>query len=80
MNYPNHVITSTIISFSLEQDSWITMELLDLSGRKMKTLLDANTQAGNHHLQLNRGQLSAGIYFLQIKMNRETAIMKVVIQ
>src|SRR5205085_7393383 len=78
--YPNPVITSTTISFSLEQDSYITVELLDVSGKKMKTLLDANTQAGNHQLQLNRDQLSAGIYFLQVKMNGESEVMKIVVQ
>ena len=56
------------------------MELLDLSGRKMKTLLDAKTQAGNHQLQLNREQLTAGIYFLQVKRNGETSVMKIVIE
>ena len=67
-------------SFSLEQDSDITMELLDLSGRKMKTLLDVNTQAGNHQLQLNRGQLSAGIYFLRVTIDEESEAVKIVIQ
>jgi len=46
----------------------------------MQTLIDANTQAGTHQLQLNREQLTAGIYFLQVKMNDETSIMKIVIQ
>ncbi|MCY7409939.1 MAG: T9SS type A sorting domain-containing protein [Chitinophagales bacterium] len=30
--------------------------------------------------QFNREQLAAGIYFLQIKMNEETSIMKIVIE
>ena len=80
MSFLIQPITSTTISSSLEQDSYITMELLDLSGRKLKTLLDANTKAGTHQLQLNRDQLSAGIYFLQVKMNGEISVMKIVIQ
>jgi len=77
---PNPFSSSTIISFSLEQNSYITMELLDLSGRKMKTLLDENTEAGNNTVQLNREQLSAGIYFLRVKMNGESSVMKIVVQ
>jgi len=56
------------------------MELLDLSGRKIKTLLDENLEAGDHIVQMNREQLTAGIYFLKVKMNDESVVLKIVIQ
>jgi len=77
---PNPIINSSTISFYLNKHSSTTLDLLESSGRKIKTLLDANTEAGTHELQLNREQLSAGIYFLQVKMNDETLVMKIVIQ
>ncbi len=55
-------------------------QLYDLAGRKIKTLLDENVTAGNHEVQLNRGQLGAGVYFLQLKMNGEVMTKKVVIE
>ena len=51
-----------------------------LSGRKIKTVVDENLEEGDHILQLNREHLDAGIYFLRVKINSETSIMKVVIQ
>ncbi|MCY7408755.1 MAG: T9SS type A sorting domain-containing protein, partial [Chitinophagales bacterium] len=78
--YPNPVITSSMISFYLQENSLVNIELLDLAGRKIKTLLNENLEAGDHNLKLNREQLSAGIYFLRIKMNNESSIIKIIIQ
>ena len=78
--YPNPLITSSTISFSLLGNSYISMKLLDLAGRKMKTLLEENLEAGDHIVQLNRDQLTAGIYFLKVKMNDESSVLKIIIQ
>jgi hypothetical protein len=78
--YPNPFSSSTTISFSSQQDSQATFELYDLSGRKLQTVLDKNVAAGNHEEQLHRDYLSAGIYFLKLKMNGDVVTKKVVIQ
>ncbi len=77
---PNPFSTSASISFDLSKDSHTVIELFDLAGKKMKTLFDAPAEAGEHLLPLNREQLAAGIYFLQIKMNQESTVLKVAIQ
>ncbi|MCY7408892.1 MAG: fibronectin type III domain-containing protein [Chitinophagales bacterium] len=78
--YPNPVITSSTISFSLAENSNIRMELFDLAGQKITTVLDENLEEGDHFVQLNRELLSAGIYFLKTKINDETSLIKIVIQ
>ncbi len=78
--YPNPIITSGTISFSLEQTASVNIGLVDVTGRKLQTVLDKNLDAGNHEVKFNREQVAAGIYFLQIKMNEETNVLKVVIQ
>jgi hypothetical protein len=78
--YPNPFTSSATISFSLQQSSRVQIELYDVAGRKLQTVLDENVAEGNHEVNLNREQLSTGIYFLQLKMNDEVVMKKVVIE
>ncbi len=76
----NPFSTTTTLSFSSQQNSHTTIALYDVAGRKLKALLDENVAAGNHEVQLIRGQLGAGVYFLQLKMNGEVVTKKVVVE
>ncbi|MEO6166091.1 MAG: T9SS type A sorting domain-containing protein, partial [Chitinophagales bacterium] len=85
--YPNPFSSSTTISFSVPQDSRIQIELLDIAGRKLRTLLDENVDAGysalsagKHEIKLNRDQLSAGIYFIKFLLGGVVMMKKVVIE
>ncbi|MEO5673612.1 MAG: T9SS type A sorting domain-containing protein, partial [Chitinophagales bacterium] len=66
--YPNPFISSATISFSLEQDSKVRIELYDVAGRKLQTLFDENVALGDYSLPLEEvgGALSAGIYFIKV--------------
>jgi hypothetical protein len=78
--YPNPFSSSTTISFSLERDSKVKIELFDVAGKKLQTLLYEALVAGNHEVNLNRDQLNAGIYFIRLLINDEEMMRKVVVQ
>ncbi len=80
--YPNPFLSSAIISFSLQQDSYVAIELLDVAGKKLQTLLDEYAAAGDHHVPLerNREHLKAGIYLLHFKSYSGITTQKIVIQ
>jgi hypothetical protein len=85
--YPNPFSSLTTISFSIKENSYITLKLFDISGRQVicpnlfgETLLNENLNAGNHTVQLNREQLNAGIYFLKLKMNNQASTVKIIIE
>ncbi len=85
--YPNPFMVSTTISFSLQQDSRVLIELYDVAGRKMTcsdfpggAVLDENVPAGNHELNLYREQMSAGIYFLKANINGNIITRKLIIE
>ena len=71
--FPNPFESSTSISFSVQEDSRVQLELLDVSGRKLQTVFDETATAGDHVVTLNRNGLSAGLYFLQMRMNDPNA-------
>jgi N-acetylneuraminic acid mutarotase len=78
--YPNPFSTSATISFSVQEDAAATIELFELAGRKVETLLDDYAEAGDHVIMLNAVSLGKGIYLLKMKMNDQTSVMKIVIQ
>ena len=45
------------------------MSLYDLTGRKVKDLLNGNIDAGYHSLELNATDLPSGMYFYSIDVN-----------
>ncbi|MEX0845385.1 MAG: T9SS type A sorting domain-containing protein [Balneolaceae bacterium] len=66
-NYPNPFNPTTMISFNLPVNSEVRLEVFDLLGRKVATLVDERMQAGSHEIQFNAQNLSSGVYFYQLK-------------
>lgn len=78
--YPNPFTSSSTISFYMYQDSQVLIELFDVTGKKLQTILDENIAAGKHEVNLNRQSVAAGIYFLKLLTADEKATMKIVIE
>jgi len=78
--FPNPMHSETTILFSLTESSLAEISLLDLQGRKIKKLAQGNISAGDHQLLLQRENLIAGIYFLQLKTENGTVTQKIVVQ
>jgi hypothetical protein len=67
--YPDPVSNSTTISFTLQQSQKVSVQIFDMNGRLIKTLADAQMQAGNHQLIWNAGSenVIAGVYLLKLQ-------------
>jgi hypothetical protein len=65
-NYPNPFNPNTKINFDLPISAKISIYVFDIIGQKVKTLIDANYDAGNYELNFNASQLSSGIYFYKM--------------
>ncbi len=65
-NFPNPFKTVTNISFTLQQPDFITLEVLDLTGRVLRTLLYGYQNAGTHQVTFDANGLSDGIYFYRL--------------
>jgi hypothetical protein len=69
-NYPNPFNPSTTIEYSLERDGNVEIEILDILGRRVTTLVNENQQRGIHSVTFNASNLSSGIYFYKIKSGK----------
>ncbi len=71
-NYPNPFNPSTVISYRLPANCFVTLEVYDLLGSKIAVLLTENQTAGIHNVVFNSRKtlsgkyLSSGIYFYKI--------------
>jgi hypothetical protein len=70
-NYPNPFNPTTNIKYALPVDSKLTMEIYNIVGQRVRTLVNENMPAGYHVAEWdgtgNAGQqLSSGVYFLQM--------------
>ena len=71
-NYPNPFNPMTLISFQLPATSFVNIEVYNLHGQKVRTLLNNRKPAGFHVVRFdgrnkNGKKLSSGIYFYRIK-------------
>lgn len=66
-NYPNPFNPSTIIRYDLPKNSDVKIEVFDVIGRKVATVIDQNQGAGRYELRFDGTRLSSGIYILRMK-------------
>jgi hypothetical protein len=65
-NYPNPFNPSSVISYQLSVNSFISLVVFDLLGREVKTLVNEYKTAGKYSVQFDASNLSAGIYYARI--------------
>lgn len=66
-NYPNPFNPTTAISYNLPQATHVTLEIYDILGRKVETLVDKEQPAGPHQAVWDAGDRASGIYFYRIQ-------------
>lgn len=66
-NYPNPFNAVTTIGYDLPATSHVTIDIFDVLGQKVETIVDAEQQAGYHQISWNANNLPTGIYFYRIQ-------------
>ena len=64
--YPNPFNPVTNISFSLPENQDITLQVYNLQGQAIETLVHGNMEAGYHTMQWNADNHVSGIYFVRM--------------
>ncbi|GAB5410596.1 MAG: hypothetical protein BalsKO_29610 [Balneolaceae bacterium] len=76
-NYPNPFNPSTSISYALTNSSIVTLEVFNLLGQKVRTLVNGKAQkAGNYSVQFDAQGLSSGVYIYQLRLKEGFALTK----
>jgi photosystem II stability/assembly factor-like uncharacterized protein len=65
-NYPNPFNNSTIISYQISADNYVTLIVYDVLGNQVTTLISENKKAGYYTINFSASDLSSGIYFYKL--------------
>ena len=68
-NYPNPFNSSTTIRFLLSRTSLAEINVYDIAGRQVSTIVKDRFQAGMHSFSFDAGGLPSGCYIYTLKIN-----------
>jgi hypothetical protein len=66
-NHPNPFNPSTVIRFNLEKQQQVKLQIFDILGQRVATLVDGIRQAGSYEVRLDAADLSSGVYFYRLQ-------------
>lgn len=83
-NYPNPFNPATRIDFSIKQDSPVKLEVFNIRGQRVRTIINEDLPAGNHSViwdgtNSSNRIVGAGIYFYRLTTSDTTDIRKMLL-
>jgi len=66
-NYPNPFNPATVIRFSVAEKQAASLQIFDITGRMVKTIINEPFAPGEHEVTWQAGHLPSGTYFMQMK-------------
>ena len=67
--YPNPFNPSTTLEFTLNKDANTRLDLYNINGKHVKTLINSYQHMGNYSFTLNASTLPSGIYICRLSQN-----------
>jgi flagellar hook assembly protein FlgD len=83
-NFPNPFNPATAVEFNLPHACRVSVEIFDVTGRLITTLLDGELTEGEHSLRWDGTDSSgravrSGVYFCRLRAGSEIAARKMVL-
>lgn len=83
-NYPNPFNPETTISFSTQKDNLVTLDIYNIKGQRVKTLINEHKTAGQHSVVWNgtddnNRNVSSGVYFYRMRNGEFSSTKKMIL-
>jgi len=78
-NYPNPFNPSTRIIYQVAAATNVKLEVFDMLGRKVATLVNERKDAGEYSVNFNASGLSSGVYFYRLQTDKFTQTKKLML-
>ncbi len=70
-NYPNPFRARTMIDFELERGQSVRIDVFDVAGKNVATLVNRPLQPGRHQIPFEAGSLPSGTYFMRLTTEKD---------
>jgi lysophospholipase L1-like esterase len=78
-NYPNPFNPSTLISFSLPKQNFVTLKIYNVLGKEVVTLINRELSYGLYSVEFDGSNLASGIYLYQLSAGNYTSTKKLIL-
>jgi len=78
-NYPNPFNPVTNVRFFLPKAGPVTIEVFDVAGKKMATVLNSKKPAGSYSIEFDGSNLASGIYFYRLQAGQFVDVKKMIL-
>ncbi len=75
-NYPNPFNPSTVISFNLPEATHVRLEVFNMLGQRVLTLVDGMKTTGVHQVRVDAMALTSGIYLYRLTSGNKSLVKK----
>jgi len=78
--FPNPFNPTTTIPFHVSNDQVFDLDIYDINGKKIQSLLkNVELQMGEHQIRWNANKFGSGLYFVQLKNNKNILTQKIML-
>jgi hypothetical protein len=78
-NYPNPFNPATEIGFRIDERGEVSLQVFDLLGREVATLLKAELPPGHHVMRFDGAELPSGVYLYRLQARGRTLTRRMVL-
>lgn len=78
-NVPNPANNTSTVNYSLDNAAQVNMNLFDINGKLVRTLVNGNMAAGNHRVDINTADLQEGVYFYTLTTDKSIATKRMTV-
>ncbi len=77
---PNPAVNNTLLKFVLNKPSAVRLDIYDILGRKIESLITEEYNAGEHDYDLNVVNYHPGLYYLDLRAGNESKVIKLMVR
>ncbi|OQY74414.1 MAG: hypothetical protein B6D44_04320 [Ignavibacteriales bacterium UTCHB2] len=78
-NYPNPFNPITTIRYDLPKDGLVQLEVFDIIGRKITTLVNTHQSAGRYEINFDASNLASGVYIYKLQSGQYVSSKKMML-
>lgn len=79
-NYPNPVLKTTTIPFTISEESFVSITLYNSQGVEITKLFEKICSAGKHTIEFKRKNIPAGLYYYTITTNKFSSTQSMILK